>query len=168
VPYILISLNVVFAGACYEVKIDTLQRWCEHVSGTDLTEKYAPAWALLPSVSFHYSGVRRDYVHLLDSLSLEQVQGRAPRMVWEQGSNLHVSSPSDLVMIAPESVLAQWQSGLGRGSSGHTTDQADECVFGTAASLFDTVKVHFGVQDGVGRFIGDTVVSLPTQRKTRL
>jgi hypothetical protein len=165
---VLLFLGIVSAGACYEVKIDTLQRWCEHVSGTDLTEKYAPAWALLPSVSFHYDEIRQSYVGLLDSLALARVKGRAPRMVWQTGTTLNVASPSDLLVIAPESVLADWRAGLARGVSGRTTDEGDECVFGTAASLFDTVAVHFGVQDVAGRFVGDTVVAVPTGRKQRL
>ena len=154
-------------SACYEVKVDTLQRWCENTSGTDLTDKYAPAWILLPSVSFDYSAVRADYTRIMDSLALDQVQWRSDRMAWLEGTNLHLESPSDLMMIAPESVLAGWKSGLDRAREGRTNDDADECVFGTASSLFDTVTIHFGVQDIAGQFVGDTTVKLLTGRTPR-
>jgi hypothetical protein len=154
-------------SACYEVKVDTLERWCENSSGTDLTGKYAPAWILLPSVSFDHSAVRADYTRIMDSLALDQVQGRSDRMAWLEGTTLHLESPSDLMMIAPESVLAGWKSGLDRAREGRSSDDADECVFSTAASLFDTVTIHFGVQDIAGQFVGDTTVKLPTGRIAR-
>ena len=160
----LICVVAALTTACYEVKIDNLPNWCQHISGADLTESYAPAWAILPSVSFHYTDVRADFVHLLDSLSLEGVQHRARRMVWQEATTLHIVSPSDLVMTSPDSVLAGWRNGLDSAASG-LSDPATACVFWTAASLFDTVTVHFGVRDIVGRFVGDTVVTIPTARK---
>jgi hypothetical protein len=42
----LICLVSTLTTACYEVKIDSLAKWCEHTSSIDLTEKYAPAWAI--------------------------------------------------------------------------------------------------------------------------
>jgi hypothetical protein len=160
----LLCLTAAVTTACYEVKIDTLSKWCEHISGADLTEGYAPTWAILPSVSFHYADVRADFVHALDSLSLAAVQHRAPRMAWQEGTTLHIVSPSDLVVISPDSVLAGWRRGLDSAASGYS-DPVTACVFWTAASLFDTVTVHFGVQDTAGRFVGDTVVKIPTARK---
>lgn len=152
--------------SCHNTRIDTMQRWCEHLSGVSMTDKYAPFWAVLPSVSFEYVDIRESYTHVVDSLMSTIVGGRAPRMAWQDSLTLHVNSISDLMQVSRDSVLEWWRTGLERGSSGRTTGAADECYFRTAVALFDTVKVHFHeLQRGDPP---DTTVAIPTRRKLRL
>ena len=153
-------------AACYNVPIDTMQKWCEHVYlDVDLTEKYAPAWAILPSVSFEYDSVRTHYVSLLNQQMLEVVQHRADRMAWRDSTDLHIESLATLMEVHPDSIIGGWKDGLQRVRNGNAEDPADACFFGTAASLFDRVHIHTGIWDSARlQLLQDSVTILATGR----
>jgi hypothetical protein len=156
-------------ASCADVHIDTLQRWCEHTGGINVSERYAPSWAVSSRVSFKYDSVRADFVRGLNTTLMGVVENRAPRMVWQEKTDLHVESLASLMEVSGDSVVAGWREGLVRGASGKTIDSADRCLFGTAAALYDHVIVHTAIRrpDGLGP-VRDSIVSLPTSRRIRL
>jgi hypothetical protein len=151
------------------VPIDNVQRWCEHISGVDLTKKYAPFWAVLPGVSFEYDSVRADFTRTLNAGMMRTFEDRAPRMAWQEGKDLHIESLATLMNVSADSIVNGWRAGVERGRTGRTVDGSDECLFGTAASLYDHVVIHTGITrpDGLGP-MRDSIVTIPTGRKRAL
>ena len=155
---------LVISSGCH-VAIDSVEKWCEHVYWeVDLTDKYVP-WAPFPIVSFDYESVRDNYVALMDSLWLDIVDHRAERMAWRDGMELHVESLATLMAVAADTVIDGWKQGLERARLGTVADSVEECLFGTAASLFDRVHIHTGIWDDPRlRLLQDSVTTLETQR----
>jgi hypothetical protein len=165
VAFIALSLLV----GCWNHEVDTAGEWCERISGADLIEKYAPFWALLPNVSFSAEAIRDDFVSLLNTSLLEEVEHRAERMAWRDGTDLHIENLSTLMEIAPEGVISGWREGIDRAKRSDHPDTADRCLFGTAASLFDRVYIHSREWDQYGfNVVADNVTNLETERRERL
>jgi hypothetical protein len=132
-------------------------------------KKNAPFWAVLPSISFEGDSIRRDFAAMLDGPLMEKVGRRTDRMVWVEGTNLHMESLATLMDIHPDSIVTAWRVGLERAKTGHTTDDADRCLFGSIASLYDSVFIHTGIWDqGKLRLVRDSVVPFDMERRARL
>ena len=110
---ILFSLFMVASvTACSEHVVDTFPEWCEQISGVDLKEKYAPYWAVMFSVRFDGDAIRDDLVKFLDDTHMQKVERRAPRMAWREGTELHLVNLSSLLVIEPETIIAEWRKGV--------------------------------------------------------
>ena len=59
---------------CAEHKVDTVEEWCEQISGVDLEAEYRPFWAIIFSVSFDADSIRDEYTEMLNKLHLEKVE----------------------------------------------------------------------------------------------
>lgn len=146
--------------------VDSVQRWCEHVYGeVDVVDRYAPVWAVLPTLSIEYDSVRADYVAMLNEMYLEVVENRAERMVWTKSGQLHIESLATLMEIEADTILAKWDLGIEAAREGRSLDESAECFFGVAAELFDTVYVHTGMWNAPRlELIADSVVAIATLR----
>ncbi len=164
-----ISLPLALALACSNHEVDTADEWCEQITGVDLYEKYAPFWAVLPSVSFSGEAIRDDFVANLNQALMEKVDGRADRMAWRDGTQLHIENLSSLFEVDPQEIIGEWRAGIDRANRFETLDLADECLFGSVVSLFDGVKIHSFEQGEFHLSPGTTTVTeLDTERRERL
>jgi hypothetical protein len=167
---VLLILAVVFLASCSNYEVNTTERWCEHLlSEGNLAEKHAPFWAVFPSVSFDGNAIRDDFVHFLNEALMQKVQGRIDRMVWREGSDLHVENLSSLMEIDQEEVIAEWRKGIQRDNAGQLTDSADQCLYGTVTSMFDSVTIHSKHWDSMGfNVVSEDKTVLDTDRKKRI
>ncbi len=151
-------------GACSEHKVDTFPEWCEQITGVDLAEEHRPWWAVIFTISYDGDAIRDDYVAHMNSLHMEKVQNRAPRMVWRENTNLHIVNLSSFLEIEPEKFIAQWRDAIEMAK----TDHAGICVLGTVTSMFDNLYIHSMTPDALGVEWKDSVTTIPTEREVRL
>jgi hypothetical protein len=90
--------------------------------------------------------VRGEYVSMLNGRYMDLVDGRAIEMVWEDEGDLHLSDPSDLMVIEPDAFHHEWREGLDRTAAGDG-DSVDSCIFAPALELFDAIYVHTDLWD---------------------
>jgi hypothetical protein len=159
---------VIFLAGCSEHKVDTFPEWCEQISGVDLEEKYAPFWAVIFSVRFDSDAIRDDFTRFLNESHMEKVQGRAPRMAWRKGADLHLVNLSSLLVVQPEKIISEWRKGIDAAKRYKTADVTDRCLYGTVASMFDSLTIHSMESDSLGRNWTDKVTVIPTERRKRL
>ena len=164
---ILAAMALLLTG-CSEHVVDTFPEWCEQISGVDLEEKYAPFWAVMFSVKFDGDAIRDDFVKFLDDTHMQKIEGRAPRMAWREGTELHLVNLSSLLVIEPEKVIAEWRRGIETAKNYASVDDADKCLYGTVASMFDGLHIHSMESDALGQNWTDDVTVIPTERKERI
>ena len=150
------TVLMVLAGAltmtsCYTVEVDSWEEWCAQITGEDLYER-APFWAAIPSIRFWGDSIRADYGVFLDESLMEAVGSRADRMAWVEGTTLHVENVANLLVIEHDTIIAEWRAGIERAKAFEYVAEfdADRCLFGGIASLFDTVVIHSAEPDGFG------------------
>ena len=163
-------LGVMLLASCSNYEVNTTERWCEHLlSGGNLAEKHAPFWAVLPSVSFDGNAIRDDFVRFLNKAMMEKVEGRIDRMVWREGTNLHIENLSSLMEIDQKEVIEGWRTGIARDNAGKLTDPADQCLYGTVTSMFDMVTIHSKHWDPMGfKVVSEDKDVLDTERAKRI
>ena len=155
--------------SCSHHRVTTLAEWCQQISGVDIMEKNAPFWAVFPSISFDGDSIRDDFVATLDAPLLDKVGHRTAHMVWREGTTLHLENLSTLMEIPPDSQIAGWRRGIERSMAGHELDRAEQCVFGSTTSLFDSVTIHSGIWDAARlSLLKDSLTTISTDRKQRL
>lgn len=160
-----IFLLLLFFG-CSEHKVDTFEKWCESISGENLKAKYAPFWAIKLSVSVDEERIRNDFVFFLNSTLLKKVSYRAPRMAWEEETELHVVNLSSLLEVDPEVMIQKWRRGIERTSDGQYTDTTDACLYGTMNRLFTKIQIHTRVIDTKGITRNDVVTVILTKHRS--
>lgn len=165
-----VILGGLLLASCSNYEVNTTERWCEHLlSDGNLAEKHAPFWAVLPSVSFNGNAIRDDFVRFLNDAMMQKVEGRIDRMVWREDANLHVENLSSLMEIDQEEVIEGWRSGIARDNAGKLTDPADQCLYGTVTSMFDTVTIYSKHWDPMGfKVVSEDKVVLDTERAKRI
>ena len=154
--------------ACSEHVVDTFPEWCEQITDVDLEEKYRPFWAMLFSVSYDGDAIRDDFVKVLDDIHMQKVERRAPRMAWREGTELHLVNLSSLVVIEPETIIAEWRRGIETAKHGASADDTEWCIYGTIVSMFDGLHIHSMESDALGINWTDEVTVIPTERKESL
>ena len=164
---ILAAMALLLTG-CSQHVVDTFPEWCEKISGVDLEEKYAPFWAVVFSVKFDGDAIRDDFVKFLDDMHMQKAERRTPRMVWREGTELHLVNLSSLLVIEPEKIIAEWRRGIETVKSGASADDAEWCLYGTVTSMFDGLHIHSMESDVFGQNWTDDVTVIPTERKERL
>jgi len=165
---ILLVAVVSILVSCYTHKVDTVPKWCEQIAGVDLEKKHGPWWAAIFAVSFDGDAIRDDYATFLNSQYMEKVQSRAPRLVWREGTALHMVNLSSLLLIEPEKFIAEWREGIKKAKTYAHTDRGSECVFGTLTSLFDNLHIYSLTIDGLGVVQEDSVTTIQMEREARL
>jgi hypothetical protein len=167
-PLALCLIWVWVLTGCYNHKVDNFPKWCEQISGVDLEQKYRPVWAVLFSVSFDGEAIRDDFTSFLNALTLEAVQNRAPRMAWRQGTDLHLINVSSLNVVEPEKVIADWRRGIEAYKTGSNATPEQRCLYGTVASLFDSLVIHTWEADPLGMNWKEApVTTIKTDRRAR-
>lgn len=164
---VLLAIPLVLFG-CSEHRVDTFPKWCEQISGVDLQQKYAPFWAVLPSVSFKGDAIRDSYVEFLNKSHLSKINNRAPKMAWREGTQLHLINLSSFLMVEPEAVIAEWRQGIELDIARKQTDRAGQCLYGTLTSMFDSLHIHSMHADPLGVKWSDSVTVISTLREQRL
>lgn len=163
------SLSLLLCTACSHYEVNTTERWCEQLSEGELAQKHAPFWAVLPSVSFNGDAIRDDFVHFLNDTMMQKVQGRIDRMVWREGTALHIENLSSLIEIDQQEVISGWQEGIARAKTGQHPDTADLCLYGTVGSMFDSVTIHSKHWDAMGfKVVSEDTATSDTDRKKRI
>jgi hypothetical protein len=165
---ILFAMTTTLLVGCYDLKIDTLPKWCEQLAGTNLGEKYRPAWAVFVGTSIDADAIRDDFVAFMNKAHLAQVDHRAPRMAWRDGPVFHLINPSTLMQIEPSEVIENWRDGVEKAKTDAHTDKVDACLYGTVVSLFDSMKIHSIEIDVPGQDEGDQVATIETERAARM
>lgn len=165
---ILLPLLTLFILGCSEHRVDTFPEWCEQITGVDLQKKHASFWAVIFSISFDGDAIREDYTAFLNKTHLEKVQNRAPKMAWRRGTELHLVNLSSFLVIEPEKVIEEWRRGIELAKEHKHTDPADICLYGTLASMFDSLHIHSMEADALGVKWTDNVTVIPTDRGKRL
>ena len=167
---VLVLMAVGLLASCSNYEVNTTERWCEHLlSDGGLAEKHAPFWAVLPSVSFNGDAIRDDFVRFMNDSMMEKVQGRIERMVWREGPTLHIENLSSLMEIDPAEVINGWRSGIEQDTRGKLTDPADQCLYGTVTSMFNSVIIHTKQWDSMGlKVVSEDETVLDTERTKRI
>ena len=165
---LLIGLTILTILACSTHEIDTAEGWCDQINGKDLDKKYRPAWAIEFSVRFNGDAIRDDYAGMLNTLYLENAEGRIPRMAWRVGTELHLVNPSSLFVVEPERFIENWRAGIELAKIHGHKDPDLTCKFGTVTSLFDSLHIHSTTSDPLGKEWDDDVTVLMTDREKRL
>lgn len=155
-------------GACSEHKVDTFPEWCEQITGVDLYEQYAPFWAIFPSVSFHAEEIRDDVASSLNAMFMEKVENRSDRMVWREGTELHMINLSSLLVIESEKIIGSWRDGIEKAKRYEHKNEKEVCLYGTVTSMFDSMHIHSMTADALGVKWTDDVTVIDTERKGRL
>ena len=77
--YIFALIFLSLLVGCWNLEVDTVEEWCEQISGVDLIEKYSPFWAGIPMVTLNPEAIRDDFVGFLNASLLEKVEHRAQK-----------------------------------------------------------------------------------------
>jgi len=155
--------------SCSNYEVNTTEGWCEQLSGENIAEKHAPFWAVLPGVSFNANAIRDDFVRILNEAMMQKVQGRIDRMVWREGTALHIENLSSLMEIDQEEVISGWREGIERGKKGDHPDAADLCLYGTVTSMFDSLTIHSKHWDPMGfKVVSEDKTDFDMERKRRI
>jgi hypothetical protein len=165
---ILIVITIIFSIGCSSHNVDTVGEWCEQLAGVDLNKKYAPFWAVLPSVSFDGDAIRDDFTTSLNETYLQKAENRAPRMAWREGTELHLINLSTLFVIEPEEFIGKWREGIELRNELKLTDEGDLCIYGTLTTMFDSLHIHSIEIDELGKEKADNVTVISTGREKRL
>lgn len=157
-------------ASCSNYEVNSTVRWCENLqTDGNLAEKHAPFWAVFPSVSFKGDAIRDDFVHFLNDALMQKVQGRIDRMVWREGAALHMENLSSLMEIEKEEIIEAWRNGIKRDLAGQLTDSANQCLYGTVTSMFDSMTIHSKEWDPMGlKVVSEDKTILDTGRRKRL
>jgi len=132
-----------------------------------LEKQHRPVWAVRFSVSFDDDAIRDDFVSFLNALHMKAVQDRARRMVWREGTDLHLINVSSLTMIDSGEYIARWQRGIQAAKDGRLRRREEKCLYGSVDSLFDSLRIHSMTADALGRNWEDTVTVISTDRQVR-
>lgn len=152
---------VLAATGCYTHKIDTFEKWCEKATGVNIERKYSPFWAVFFGVSLNDDATRDDFVRFLNATYMEKVEHRAPRMVWREGTDLHVVNLSSLMVIEPEKIISAWTRGIEASIKGSHKDPADICLYGVVVTFFETMTIHSMTTDALGVRWNDNITVIP-------
>jgi hypothetical protein len=166
-----VIICAVVLASCSNYEVNTTNRWCEYLlsANGNFIEKHAPWWAVLPGISFDGNAIRDDFVRVLNDAMMKKVDGRADRMVWRKGTDLHVENLSSLMEIDEEKVIAAWRRGITRENAGRFTDPADQCLYGTITSMFDSVTIHSKHWGSLRlKIVSEDKTVLDTQRRERI
>lgn len=155
-------------GACSEHHVDTVAKWCEHISGVDLKEKYQSSWTIAFAVNFDGDAIRDDFVKMLDEKHLAKVENIAPRMAWWEGTELHIANLSNFLAIEPRAFIDQWRDDIERSVRFEHENPDDACFYGTVQSMFDNVHIHSKEADSSASNGIDKVTVIDTGRRQRL
>lgn len=168
-------LVIMVFGACYTLRVDTLEEWCDQISDVDLEAKYAPYWAPLFGVQFFQDSVAEDFTHFVDSLYVAKAEGRAERMAWREGrwhdpgtSILHLVNLSSLFVTEPHEFIDEWRTIIIAGDSADYRSGTSTCFERSVVGLFDSLIIHSEEYDLAGGIASDSVTSLSTGREERL
>ena len=164
---LLVVLSILTILACSTHEVDNTEGWCALINGEDLDKKYRPAWAIEFSVSFNGEAIREDFTDMLNTRYLENANGRIPRMAWRVGTELHLVNPSSLFEIEPEKFIEEWRAGLELAKKYGHEDPTENCLFGTATTLFDSLHIHSMTPDASGKEWTDSETVLLTDRENR-
>ncbi len=156
------ALAMALLAGCTFHEIDTFPKWCEQIKGIDLEKKYSPGG--LFSVLVNEEAVRDDFVKFLNSLYSENVPNRTLRMVWREGTTLHVVNLSTVMIRDRAKIISEFKKRISRYNQNHFVDKGGPCLYGTIAVLFDNLTIHSMVTDQRGSKWTDT----PTVLSTRL
>jgi hypothetical protein len=167
VSWILFAMATTLLVGCYQLKIDTVPKWCDQIGGTNLKEKYLPFWAVFFAVSFHEDAIRDDFVAMMNEAHMQKVEHRSPRMAWREGLVFHLINLSTLMVIEPGEIVEKWRDGIEKAKTHSHTEEADACLYGTVVSLFDSMKIHSIEIDVLGQDKGDQVTTIETERAAR-
>jgi hypothetical protein len=165
---ILLILFVLLLCSCSEHKVDTFPEWCEQISGVDLEEKYSPFWTVIFSVSFNGEDIRDDYTKFLNELHISKVGNEKTRMVWREGTELHLISIASFFEMDKQVLLDEWEYEIERAKSFSHTDSGDYCLYGSVASLFDRLYIHTYEFDIFEKKSSEEVHIIETDRVNRL
>ena len=154
--------------SCSTHEVDTVQEWCEQISGEDLADKYQPFWAILFAIEINGEAIRDDYVNILNTSYLEKVENRTDRMAWRDGTEFHIINLSSFFEVDPEAFIEEWRTGVERSKQFEYTDQMSKCLYGTLTSAFDSLHIHSMSSDALGKEWTDNETVIPTDRKARL
>ena len=159
---------LVLVAGCSTHEVDTFPEWCERITGVDLYKKYAPWWSIIPAVKFNGEAIRDDFVSFLNNAYMEKANGRIEKMVWREGTNLHIVNMSSLFVIEPEKMINEYRQKVQAYWDSKTKDKADICLFGTIATMFDTITIHSIEADIFGKNWKDTPTVIDTLRQEKL
>jgi len=164
---LVIGISILTILACSTHEIDNTEGWCALINGEDLDKKYRPAWAIEFSVSFNSEAIRDDFAGMLNTRYLENANGRISRMAWRVGAELHLVNPSSLLAVEPEKFIEEWRAGLELAKAYGHEDPAENCLFGTATGLFDSVHIHAMTPEASDQEGTDSATVLLTDRENR-
>lgn len=152
---------------CYQIKIDTVPMWCDQLAGTNLEEKYRPFWAVFVGTSIDAEAIRDDFVAMINKAQMQKVEHRSPRMAWREGTAFHLINLSSLMVIEPGEIIGAWRDGIEKAKTYSHTDKADACLYGAVVSLFDSMIIHSMESDVLGRYKGEQITTIETERAAR-
>lgn len=153
---------------CTQHRIDTVQEWCERISGVNLEQKYGKPWAVFFAVSVDGDAIRDDFTRLLNEAYLQRAQNRIERMVWREGTTLHVVNPASFLSVNPDPFVEEWKHKIDASWEQGLTDEGDQCMFSTTSSMFDSIDIHLLTLDANGTSQSDSVSAISTDREKRL
>lgn len=128
--------------------------------------KHSPFWAVFPGIQFDGNAIRADFAKKLNDVSLDSVQHRTDRMVWAEGTDLHVVNVASLNEVEPQEVISEWRALIASYGGPKPPAPKDSCVAGSLVSLYDRVLIHTWVWDNLGlKVTRDDVTTIETNRR---
>jgi len=168
IPKILCLLIIIGLFGCAEYKVDTVDEWCEQISGVDLGAKHRPFWAVIFGVSVDGDSIRNEYTEMLNKLHLEKVENRTPKMAWREGTDLHLVNFSSLLVVEPEQIIDEWRRGIELSKQFKHQDSLNKCLYDTLTSLFDNLHIHTMESDVFGKNWTEKITVISTDREKKL
>ena len=139
---LLLIIIILFTSGCAEHHVDTVEEWCEEISGKNLAKLYEPSWGVFFSVYYNGEQIRDHYVKILNDAYTQKSEGRSDKMVWREGTELHMINLSALFLIDESEIVNAWKDGMESYRNRTLSSEEDICLYGTLSTAFDLLHIH--------------------------
>jgi len=167
--YGVVSIVFLLCLGCSMYEINSVARWCEWILDENAPENHSPFWAVLPGWRYDADAIRADYVKILNDTYMEKVANRADRMVYAEGTDLHIVNLAVLMQMDPTEFVEGWSVPIESAKKGELDLESDPglCVFNVGANFFDRILIHYTDLRGLERPVDEDISIIDTQRAER-
>lgn len=154
VSIFLILSSLSFTG-CVRHQINTFERWCEQIQGTDLKSKYG--FGPLFFLKYDEQSVSQDFVDYFNQQYVELAEGKFEQMVWHHERHLHLMNTSMINKTKTDDLIQAIEIGIEQYYENNLIP-SDQCFYSAIVNLFDQVTIHTAESGGSGLWYETTVI----------
>ncbi len=144
--------------ACVRHEINTFDRWCEQIQGTDLKSKYG--FGPLFFLKLDEQSVSNDFVAYFNQQYLELAEGKFEQMVWRHERTLHLMNTSMINKTKTDDLIQAIEIGIEQYYENNLIP-SDHCFYSAIVHFFDQVTIHTAESGGSGLWYETTTI--PTE-----